>query len=283
VLTPVARRCRDSLSQQECSMVRDELGREDAPADSELDSMEDDTDSARANRTAARMAAPAGLVAQLMPFQEEGLAWMCAQEAPGSAVAGGILADEVTATRARTHTQTHGLCPRQVDARMMLALPPTPPECANCLLKAPTIWQMGMGKTIQAIAVILQRAAESRAWRGAAPGRGGTLVVAPVSAMTQWAAEISSRTLPGALSVLIWHGPDRRLAAPADLAKYDVVITSYAVLEVEWRRVNDLHKVSPCAKLACVRARRPASGAQGLQHGDTARRALPCASVGVGG
>ena len=90
-------------------MVRDELGREDAPADSELDSMEDDTDSARANRTAARMAAPAGLAAQLMPFQEEGLAWMCAQEAPGSAVAGGILADEVIAMCVCAHTYTHSL------------------------------------------------------------------------------------------------------------------------------------------------------------------------------
>ena len=140
--------------------------------------------------------------------------------------------------------------------------------------------QMGMGKTIQAIAAILQRVAESRAWRGAAPGRGGTLVVAPVSAMTQWAAEISSRTLPGALSVLIWHGPDRRLAAPEDLAKYDVVITSYAVLEVEWRRVNDLHKVSPlrslllCAPAGLLQALRVSSMVIGVLAADCRRRWL---------
>lgn len=77
--------------------MRDELGRPDAPADSELDSVEDDTELAgTTNRTAPRMVAPAGLLTQLLPFQEEGLAWMSAQEEGSSGVAGGILADEVT-------------------------------------------------------------------------------------------------------------------------------------------------------------------------------------------
>jgi SNF2 family DNA or RNA helicase len=149
------------LSELERKSVQDELGRPDAPADSELDSMDDGRESGKgaANATATRIPAPAGLVTQLLPFQEEGLAWMCAQEGAGSPVAGGILADE-----------------------------------------------MGMGKTIQAIALILQKVAANRSWRGEATGRGGTLVVAPVSAMTQWATEISSRCLPGSLSVLIWHG-----------------------------------------------------------------------------
>ena len=188
---------REKLDTEEHTKVKDELGREDAPADSEL---ETDTPlgGGTANMSAvARMAAPAELVAQLLPFQEEGLAWMYAQEEAESLIAGGILADE-----------------------------------------------MGMGKTMQAIALILQRTADTRAWRDAGTRRGCTLVIAPVSAMTQWAHEISARTLPGSLSVLIWHGSDRHLASSEDLSGYDIVVTSYAVLEIEWRRVNNKHKVA---------------------------------------
>ena len=43
---------------------------------------------------------------------------------------------------------------------------------------------------------------------------------------------------------MIWHGADRHLASSAVLATYDVVITSYAVLESEYRRVQDQHKVA---------------------------------------
>ena len=52
---------------------------------------------------------------------------------------------------------------------------------------------MGMGKTMQTIALMLQQSAATAAWRAARTQdrpRGGSLVVAPVSAMTQWAHEV---------------------------------------------------------------------------------------------
>ena len=110
-------RHREALSESERARVREELGREDVPCDSELDDAEAEMRTAR-NGKAASMQGPAALVTQLLPFQQEGLAWMCAQEGPDSPVAGGVLADE-----------------------------------------------MGMGKTIQAIALMLQRSNDTQTWR----------------------------------------------------------------------------------------------------------------------
>ena len=87
-------RHREALSESERARVREELGREDVPCDSELDDAEAEMRTAR-NGKAASMQGPAALVTQLLPFQQEGLAWMCAQEGPDSPVAGGVLADEM--------------------------------------------------------------------------------------------------------------------------------------------------------------------------------------------
>jgi hypothetical protein len=63
------------------------------------------------------------------------------------------------------------------------------------------------------------------------PGR-ATLVICPVVALTQWRAEIARHTSPGALSVLVYHGSQRSLSE-AEISKFDVVLTTYSVLEVE--------------------------------------------------
>ena len=65
---------------------------------------------------------------------------------------------------------------------------------------------------------------------------GATLVVCPVSALVQWKAEIDRFVAPGVLPhVLIYHGP-KRTTEPAVLAAADVVLTSYATLEYDFRR-----------------------------------------------
>jgi protein-disulfide isomerase len=56
---------------------------------------------------------------------------------------------------------------------------------------------------------------------------------------------------PGALRVLIYHGPTRALTAET-LADYDVVLTTYSVLEVEWRKMVEPTKSECpyCGKVA---------------------------------
>lgn len=61
----------------------------------------------------------------------------------------------------------------------------------------------------------------------------GTLVVCPASVLRQWARELDEKvTNQARLNVLIYHGGNRP-RDPVELAKYDVVITTYAIVTNE--------------------------------------------------
>lgn len=61
----------------------------------------------------------------------------------------------------------------------------------------------------------------------------GTLVVCPTSVMRQWADELHKKvTSEARLSVLVYHGSSRT-KDPLELAKYDVVVTTYAIVSME--------------------------------------------------
>ncbi|WWC65602.1 uncharacterized protein I303_108222 [Kwoniella dejecticola CBS 10117] len=81
--------------------------------------------------------------------------------------------------------------------------------------------EMGMGKTIQTIALLLSE-----------PRRKPSLVVAPVVALMQWKHEIETHA--EGFTVCLWHGQGRMKAN--ELKKYDVVLSSYGTLEAAFRR-----------------------------------------------
>ncbi|KAF8712694.1 hypothetical protein HU200_028458 [Digitaria exilis] len=61
----------------------------------------------------------------------------------------------------------------------------------------------------------------------------GTLVVCPASILKQWASELSAKITQSAeLSVLVYHGGSRT-KDPTELAEYDVVVTTYAIVSLE--------------------------------------------------
>lgn len=79
---------------------------------------------------------------------------------------------------------------------------------------------MGLGKTVQIISLVLTG------------GPGTTLIVAPVSVMSNWEQQIKRHVKKEfSPKVLIYHGPSK--ATSADLMKYDVVVTSYGKLARE--------------------------------------------------
>ncbi|KAH9921492.1 SNF2 family N-terminal domain-containing protein [Epithele typhae] len=80
-----------------------------------------------------------------------------------------------------------------------------------------------MGKTIQMIALLLSDF-------GSRPN----LVVAPTVAIMQWRNEIETHTA-SKLKALVWHGSSRE-SSVKELQKYDVVLTSFAVLESCFRK-----------------------------------------------
>lgn len=84
--------------------------------------------------------------------------------------------------------------------------------------------EMGMGKTIQTIALFLSDKKRE----------GPILVVAPTVAIMQWRNEIEQHT-GGKLSMLIFHGSNRT-TSKEEIMKYDVVLTTYALLGSVYRK-----------------------------------------------
>jgi hypothetical protein len=178
------------------------------------------------------MEPPGTLLMPLLPYQKEGLGWLYNQETQ-SETFGGILADGTRLTQQR--------CVLCIDRDL------------RCFVFA----EMGMGKTVQAISLLLANRPDPRdarqleVWRGADDrngvtsgpnARGGTLVVLPVIAMGQWQAEIARFTSAGALRVKVFHG-SQRLDALDDFRAADVVLTSYKTLEAAYRRQTAGSKV----------------------------------------
>jgi len=79
---------------------------------------------------------------------------------------------------------------------------------------------------------------------------GATLVVCPVVAIIQWRQEIASRLAPGALKVVTYHGPKRGSLDPTALAAADIVLTTYATIESDYRRMRAPVKARARARLA---------------------------------
>ncbi|KAI9593637.1 SNF2 family N-terminal domain-containing protein [Syncephalis fuscata] len=82
--------------------------------------------------------------------------------------------------------------------------------------------EMGMGKTIQMISLIVSR-----------PRGKPNLIVAPTVALIQWYNEIKNHTT--GLEVLLFHGINR-IKDPKVMANYDVVLTTYSTVESTFRK-----------------------------------------------
>ena len=76
---------------------------------------------------------------------------------------------------------------------------------------------MGLGKTLSTLVLV----AAMNYFR---PGRKGTLIICPLSVISNWSDQIESHFQHGALSVYVHHGSSRDVDA---LDKFDVVISSY--------------------------------------------------------
>ena len=94
--------------------------------------------------------------------------------------------------------------------------------------------EMGMGKTIQAISLVLAKRDFDRANK-AKKAVGCTLVLCPLVAVSQWLSEIDRFTSPGSTKVLVYHGAKREKNAE-EFKKYDFVLTTYSTVENEFRK-----------------------------------------------
>ncbi|KAI7897119.1 SNF2 family N-terminal domain-containing protein [Mucor mucedo] len=88
---------------------------------------------------------------------------------------------------------------------------------------------MGLGKTIQTIALMASTMTSEDDRESGDPDHQITLIVTPLALVHQWVEEIISKTDKGKLRVLKHHGPNRA-RNPAVFKHYDVVVTTYQVV-----------------------------------------------------
>ncbi|CBI23220.3 unnamed protein product, partial [Vitis vinifera] len=106
--------------------------------------------------------------------------------------------------------------------------------------------EMGMGKTIQAIALVLAKRAINRSNAGTSSSS-PTLVICPLAALKQWETEIIQCMPPGSVKVLVYHGARKRVTGQ-DFSGYDFVLTTYSTVEAECR-CHDAKPYEPERKL----------------------------------
>jgi len=93
--------------------------------------------------------------------------------------------------------------------------------------------EMGMGKTIQAISLLVARPLDEPA-----------LVVCPMAAVSQWVNEIQRFTKKGSLTTFVYHGAQRARLLK-EMKNVDVVVTTYQTLECDFRQCTNKARV-PC-------------------------------------
>ncbi|TFK26482.1 hypothetical protein FA15DRAFT_667364 [Coprinopsis marcescibilis] len=86
---------------------------------------------------------------------------------------------------------------------------------------------MGLGKTLTMLALILATKSDNPSNFSKS-----TLIVAPLSIISNWEKQIADHVTPGALRLYIYYGTGRKITAQ-DLKKYDIVITTYETVKGE--------------------------------------------------
>ncbi|KAK7750125.1 hypothetical protein SLS62_007993 [Diatrype stigma] len=103
---------------------------------------------------------------------------------------------------------------------------------------------MGLGKTVQALSLILARPSRDPAFKT-------TLVVAPVALLKQWEREIQSKVKPAyRLKTCILHGAVSSRMTVSKLLSYDVVLTTYGKVAAEYKASPKQRKKKPPLLLA---------------------------------
>ncbi|ESQ30441.1 hypothetical protein EUTSA_v10011211mg [Eutrema salsugineum] len=196
------------------------------------------------NQPKSEIDLPAGLLSvPLMKHQKIALAWMFQKETRSAPCLGGILADDqglgkTVSTIALILKQMHEakLKSENLTNQVAEALDlDADDESENAFEKPEPKASNGNGVICSSgikKAKDEEASTSTRKINGKRPAA-GTLIVCPASVVRQWARELDEKVTDEAkLSVLIYHGGNRT-KDPIELAKYDVVMTTYAIVSNE--------------------------------------------------
>lgn len=104
---------------------------------------------------------------------------------------------------------------------------------------------MGLGKTLSILSLVADTLDEATEWSKKKPAQTpgtillrnsqATLLVAPVSTASNWEEQIKAHVKSGTLDYYIYHGQNRTQDVE-QLAKYQLVITTYSIIATEWSK-----------------------------------------------
>ncbi|CAH9081361.1 unnamed protein product [Cuscuta epithymum] len=171
----------------------------------------------------------------LLRHQRIALAWMVKKETTNLHCSGGILADDqglgktvssisLILKERPSSFRAPTFIPKQTETEMLNLDEDTDVDCHS--------YRHGSSKGVDSNQ---GNSASSIKKSVLAKGRAaaGTLVVCPTSVLRQWSEELHNKVASKAkLSVLVYHGSNRTKDA-LELAKYDVVVTTYAIVSME--------------------------------------------------
>ncbi|KAL1537512.1 helicase-like transcription factor CHR28 isoform X4 [Salvia divinorum] len=169
---------------------------------------------------------PDGLAVTLLKHQRIALSWMVNKETEGACCSGGILADDQGLGKT---VSTIALILKE---RSPSSKAPTA-DMKQCQMEMCDLEEdNGTSDTYH-----VENTCEVNGYKTNIQTKGrppaGTLIVCPTSVLRQWSEELFNKvTREADLSVLIYHGGSR-IKDPLELAKYDVVITTYAIVSME--------------------------------------------------
>lgn len=135
-----------------------------------------------------------------------------------------------------------------------------PPETFGGLLAD----MMGLGKTLSILSLVLTTLEDAGTWANMTPDPSlvrdlpgvrntrTTLLVAPLSAVSNWVSQIKEHLDEKSLSYYVFHGASRTNNVD-ELAKYDLVITTYSIILSELSGRSSTRGVSPLTRMNMFR------------------------------
>ena len=157
---------------------------------------------------------PPDLATSLLPYQRQALAWMLDRESPRLPRFG---EDSTQLWKANKNGTFTNIATNFTQKK---------PELANGGILAD---DMGLGKTLEVISLLVADPYRSSI-------KGPTLIVAPLSVMSNWSHQAEIHVRPDkALKVLTYHEASKHAnQSPTALGQYDIVVTTYQTLAREY-------------------------------------------------
>ncbi|KAJ3293783.1 hypothetical protein HDU79_011900 [Rhizoclosmatium sp. JEL0117] len=181
---------------------------------------------------------PTNITTKMLPYQKQGLYWMLSCEHPQSPDDAKPRQFWIYDKKAKHYKN---ICTTSATLQ--------PPKLARGGILAD---DMGLGKTLQIISLIVSDASGApiipKPITSPVPYSKTTLIVCPLSVISNWVDQIKQHTPTDSVSVYVFHGKDRN-TAPSFLADFDVVITTYNIFaqadpgykkglhNIQWRRI----------------------------------------------